>query len=275
MARRWLVTGCSSGLGRALAESLARAGDLAVVTARRTASLAELAAAWPENLFPVAMDLSDAQQCEDAVKAAVERFGGIDVLVNNAGSGLFGAVEEVADEELREQLESLVVGPWRLVRLALPTMRAQGSGHIVNVSTTGARSTVPGLAAYLSGKAALEGMSLALANEVAPLGIRVTVVEPGAFATRYGTVLGETAAKLPEYAALSGMLGLLRGLDANPDVGRPEQFAEAVLAIVGAPDPLPVRIPVGPGASEIISEAVQAAGSELDSVRDLTFGASH
>ena len=269
MARRWLVTGCSSGLGRAVAVALARAGDQAVVTARQTASLAELVAAWPSNLVPVAMDLRDTQQCEDAVKAAVERFGGIDVLVNNAGGGLFGAVEEVTDEELRDQLESLVVGPWRLVRLVLPTMRAQGSGHIVNVSSTGARSTVPGLAAYLSGKQALEGMSLALASEVAALGIRVTVVEPGGFATNYGNVLAETSAKLPEYAGLSGMLGILRGLEANPDVGRPEEFGETLLRIVGAQSPTPLRIPVGPGAHEMLAEAVRAAEAELESARAL------
>ena len=273
MARRWLVTGCSSGLGRAVAEALARAGDQAVVTARRTASLADLVQAWPANLVPVAMDLRDAQQCEDAVKAAIGRFGGIDVLVNNAGGGLFGAVEEVTDDELRDQLESLVVGPWRLVRAVLPGMRAQGSGHIVNVSSTGARSTVPGLAAYLSGKQALEAMSLALANEVAPLGIRVTVVEPGGFATNYGNKLAETSTKMPEYGGLAAMLGLLRGLEANPDVGRPEEFAEAVLGIIGAPSPTPLRIPVGPGAFEILDDAVRAEGSELESVRALTFTA--
>lgn len=270
MARRWLVTGCSSGLGRALAEALAEAGDQAVVTARRTSSLAELVEAWPDNLIPAAMDLSDAQQCEDAVKTAVDRLGGIDVLVNNAGGGLFGAVEEIGDDELRDQLESLVIGPWRLIRLALPVMRAQGSGHVVNISTLGARSPVPGLSAYLSGKQAIEGMSQALAAEVAAHGIRVSVIEPGPYATNYGTALAEASAKLPEYADLAGVIGMFRGMRENPAVGRPEEFAELVLRVVGSPAPTPLRIPVGPGAFEMINEAVAAAAEELESARAFT-----
>ncbi|MFD0070401.1 SDR family NAD(P)-dependent oxidoreductase, partial [Streptomyces sp. NPDC127574] len=122
---------------------------------------------------------------EEAVRTAADRLGGIDVLVNNAGAGLFGAVEEVSDAEVRDQLETLVVAPWRLVRLVLPFMRAQGHGHIVNVSSLTGRIAFPGLGAYAAGKYALEGMSQALAAEVASDGIRITVVEPGCFATHY------------------------------------------------------------------------------------------
>lgn len=270
MARRWLVTGASSGLGRALAEAVAGAGDRAVVTARDTASLTELVEAWPESLVPLAMDLRDGGRCEDAVNTARERLGGIDVLVNNAGSGLFGAVEEVADDELRDQLETLVVGPWRLVRLVLPVMRAQGSGHIVNVSTAGTRVTVPGLVAYLTGKKALDGMSEALASEVAAFGIRVTVVEPGGFATNYGQALRETSARLPEYAGLSGMIGMFRGMAADPELGRPEEFARALLHIVDADPPIPLRVPVGPGAHEMVAGALRASQEELESAGALT-----
>lgn len=273
MARRWLVTGCSSGLGRALAVAAAQAGDQVVATARQLPSLRQLVDEWPSNIAAVALDLRDARQCEEAVAAAAERLGGVDVLVNNAGGGLFGAVEEVCDEELREQLETLLVGPWRLARLVLPLMRAQGSGHIVNVSSVGARVAVPGLAAYLSGKQALEGMSQALAGEVAPFGIRVTVVEPGAFATNYGNALSETSAKMPEYAAVSQMLGMFRGLDANPQAGQPEQFARAVLGIVNAQPPTPLRIPVGPGSFEMLGESLRAAQAELESARALTASA--
>jgi NAD(P)-dependent dehydrogenase (short-subunit alcohol dehydrogenase family) len=267
VARRWLVTGCSSGLGLALAGALAEAGDRAVVTARRTSSLAGLVEAWPDNLVPVAMDLRDAQQCEDAVKTAVDRLGGLDVLVNNAGGGLFGAVEEVGDDELRDQFESLVIGPWRLIRLALPVMRTRGSGHIVNISTLGARSPVPGLSAYLSGKQALEGMSQALAAEVAAHGIRVSVIEPGPYATDYGTALAEASAKLPAYDDLAGVIGMFRGMRENPAVGRPAEFAELVLRVVGSPAPTPLRIPVGPGAFEMINEALAASAEELESAR--------
>lgn len=270
MARRWLVTGCSSGLGRAVAEAVARAGDLAVVTARDAASLADLVEAWPSNLVPVAMDLRDEQQCQDAVNAAREQFGGVDVLVNNAGSGLFGAVEEVSDEELREQFESVVFGPWRLVRLVLPIMRAQRSGHIVNVSTAAVGTAVPGISAYLSGKQALEGMSRSLAAEVAAFGIRVTVIEPGAYATNYGNVLRETSTRLPEYADVYGMIGMFRGMADNPEFGRPEEFARDLLGIVDASAPLPLRIPLGPASYEMRGAALQEAGDEIESAQALT-----
>jgi NAD(P)-dependent dehydrogenase (short-subunit alcohol dehydrogenase family) len=270
VARRWLVTGCSSGLGRAVAEELARAGDRAVVTARDAASLADLVQAWPENLVPVAMDLRDEQQCQDAVNTAVAELGGIDVLVNNAGSGLFGAVEEVSDEELREQFESLVFGPWRLVRLVLPTMRAQRAGHIVNVSTGAVGTPVPGISSYLSGKQALEGMSLSLAAEVAAFGIRVTVMQPGAYSTNYGNVLRESATRMPEYADVYGMIGIFRGMADNPELGRPEEYARTLLGIVDAAPPTPLRIPTGPASYEMLGAALHEALDGLDSARALT-----
>ncbi len=269
MARRWLVTGCSSGLGRALAEAAARAGDQVVATARRTAALGELVEAWPDRISPVALDVRDAQQCRDAVDAAVERLGGIDVLVNNAGSGLFGAVEEVCDDELRDQLEVLVVGPWRLIRLALPQMRAQGAGHIVNISSVAGRMAVPGLAAYITGKHTLEGMSEALAAEVAAQGIRVTVMEPGGYATRYGAVMAESRAQLPAYQPVRDMIGLYRGMEQNADLGRPEDFAEAVLRLVAAETPTPLRVPIGPGAYELLAAAQQAAEEQFAAAQQI------
>ncbi|HEU5356668.1 MAG TPA: SDR family NAD(P)-dependent oxidoreductase [Actinocrinis sp.] len=263
MVRRWLVTGCSSGLGKALAIAAARAGDRLVVTARQPAALAELAEAWPDNIIPVALDIRDEHQCQDAVAAAIEHLGGIDVLVNNAGGGLFGAVEEICDDELRDQLETLIVAPWRLTRLVLPVMRGQGAGHIINVSSVAGRMAVPGLAAYVSGKHALEGMSQALATEVEPLGLRVTVLEPGGYATRYGTVLAEARTRLPAYAPVAEALGMFRGMEENPMLGRPDDFAEAVLALVAAEGPTPLRVPIGPGAHEMLGPAQQAALDEL------------
>jgi NAD(P)-dependent dehydrogenase (short-subunit alcohol dehydrogenase family) len=261
---RWLVTGCSSGLGWALAAAAAAAGDRVAATARRPAALAELAAAWPDTVVPLALDVRDARQCEQAVAAAAERLGGIDVLVNNAGTGLFGAVEEVCDDELRDQFEAQLVGPWRLIRLVLPGMRAQGAGHIVNVSSVAGRMAVPGLAAYISAKHALEGMSQALAEEVAPHGIRVTVMEPGGYATRYGTALAEAEARLPAYVAVHESIGMYRGMAENAGLGLPDDFARAVLKVVAAPPPTPLRIPVGPFAYEMLEASQQAAVQELD-----------
>ncbi|GAA3148202.1 SDR family oxidoreductase [Streptomyces echinatus] len=273
MGRRWLVTGCSSGLGRALATAAARAGHSLAVTARRTAGLDELAAAWPDRVVPLRLELRDAASCEEAVRTAADRLGGIDILVNNAGAGLFGAVEEVSDTELRDQLETLLIGPWRLTRLVLPLMRAQGNGHILNVSSVVGRMAFPGLAAYVAGKHALEGMSQALAIEGAPHNIRVTVLEPGMFATRYGISLAEARHRVPAYDVTNReMLEGTRGVADNPETGHPDDFAAAVLDMVAADVPLPVRIPVGDDAYGYVDQAEQASREEFAAARTLVRG---
>ncbi|MEV7583754.1 SDR family oxidoreductase [Streptomyces erythrochromogenes] len=273
MGRRWLVTGCSSGLGQALAAAAARAGHEVAVTARKTADLEDLAAAGPGRIVPIPLELRDAASCEEAVRRAADRLGGIDVLVNNAGVGLFGAVEEVSDAELRDQLETLVVGPWRLARLVLPLMRAQGHGHIVNVSSIVGRMAFPGLAAYVAGKHALEGMSQALAVEGAPHGIRVTVIEPGMFATRYGTSMTQAHRRIPAYDVTNReMLEGARGLADHPETGRPEDFAARVLGIVGSGGPTPLRIPVGEDAYGYLEAAEDAWREEFAAARILTQG---
>ncbi|MFG2639200.1 SDR family oxidoreductase [Streptomyces sp. NPDC048362] len=273
MGRRWLVTGCSSGLGHALATAAARAGDELAVTARKTADLAELAAAWPGRVIPIPLELRDATSCEAAVRTAADRLGGIDILVNNAAVGLFGAVEEVSDTELRDQLEILVVGPWRLTRLVLPLMRAQGHGHILNVSSVVGRIAFPGMAAYGAGKHALEGMSQALALEAAPHHIRVTVLEPGMYATRYGTSMTQARHRVPAYDATNReMLEGTRGLADNPETGRPEDFAAAVLDIVAADAPTPLRVPVGDDAYGYLDLAGQADREEYAAARLLVQG---
>ncbi|WP_225813475.1 SDR family oxidoreductase [Streptomyces spinosus] len=263
MTRRWLVTGCSSGLGRALAGAAAQAGDLVIATARRPASLNDLADRYPDRVSAVALDVCDAEQCEAAVAHAVDRFGGVDVLVNNAGAGLFGAVEEVSDEELRAQLEVLTVAPWRLTRLVLPLMRRQGHGHVVNVSSIAGRMGLPGLSAYVTGKYALEGMSQALAAEVAPFGIRVHAVEPGGFATRYGTSLTEAAGRIEAYAQSTGEVEAgLRGMPGNPGLSRPAVFARHVLRLVASPT-APLRVPIGADAYDFLEAVEAAARAEL------------
>ncbi|WP_167162010.1 SDR family oxidoreductase [Streptomyces sp. MBT27] len=273
MGRRWLITGCSSGLGRALAGAAAAAGDELVVTARKTADLEELAAAWPGRIVPVPLELRDAVSCDEAVRTAVDRLGGVDVLVNNAAVGLFGAVEEVSDAELRDQLETLLVGPWRLTRSVLPLMRAQGHGHILNISSVVGRMALPGLGAYVAGKHALEGMSQALAIEAAPHNIRVTVLEPGMFATRYGASLAEAHRRIPAYDGTNlEMLQGTRGLVDNPETGRPEDFAARVLDIVAAEAPTPLRIPIGDDAFGYLEVDEQASREELAAARIIVRG---
>jgi NAD(P)-dependent dehydrogenase (short-subunit alcohol dehydrogenase family) len=270
MARRWLVTGCSSGLGHALASAAARAGDVVVASARRPEAVEDLARAHPERVSAVALDVCDPAQCEAAVAHAVERFGGVDVLVNNAGSGLLGTVEEVSDEELRAQLDVLVVAAWRLTRLVLPLMRGQGSGHIVNVSSLAGRMGFPGLSAYGAGKYALEGMSQALAAEVAPFGIRVTVVEPGAFATRYGSSVTPAAHRIEAYEEVTRQMREgLRDMQDNPLFGRPEEFAAQVLRLV-ASEQAPIRVPIGQDAYAYTEAAETAALREFEAARAFT-----
>ncbi|MFJ8431395.1 SDR family oxidoreductase [Kitasatospora sp. NPDC094019] len=270
MTRRWLVTGCSTGLGRALATAAAAAGDRVVATARRPEVLEELVRAHPGRIVAVPLDVRDAGQCEQAVATAVKRFGGVDVLVNNAGNGVFGTVEEVGDHELRDQLETLVVGPWRLARLVLPLMRAQGGGLVLNVSSLAGRTAFPGLAAYVTGKHALEGMTRALAVETAPFGIRVVALAASGYATHYGSSVSDAVGRSPAYRATTDpMREQLREMAALPDIGRPEDFAREVLRLADAPGPLPVRIPIGPGSFEHLSAAAHAAHAELATGRDL------
>ncbi|WP_371502239.1 SDR family oxidoreductase [Kitasatospora sp. NBC_00374] len=273
MARRWLVTGCSSGLGAALAEAVAAAGDTLLATARKPATLDDLAAAHPDRVTVAALDIRDPGQCAEAVRIAEERLGGIDVLVNNAATGLLGAVEEVSDEELREQLEVLAVAPWRLARLVLPGMRQRRGGHIVNVSSIAGRLSFPGMGAYVAGKHALEGMSQALAAEVEPFGIRVTVLEPGGFSTRYGSSAAEAATRIPAYrgAAVDQTRDGVRGMAHNPDLGRPEDFAALVLRLVAAADG-PLRVPVGADAYQYLEAARTRAGTELATAEAFTRG---
>ncbi|MFJ5231775.1 SDR family oxidoreductase [Kitasatospora sp. NPDC088391] len=269
MSRRWLVTGCSSGLGLALARAVLAAGDVLVATSRGDSPLDALAEEFPERLVRARLELRDPEQCAAAVALAQERLGGVDVLVNNAAVGLFGAVEEVSDAELREQLEVLAVAPWRMARLVLPLMRAQGGGHIVNVSSVGGRMAFPGLGAYVAGKFALEGMTLALAAEAAPFGVRVTAVEPGGFATSYGSSLTEAATALPEYAqALAPMRAALRGMAGDGVLNRPEVFAQLVLRAVAA-ESGPVRLPVGPDAYAMMEAALAGEAAELAAARAL------
>ncbi|MFG1811518.1 SDR family oxidoreductase [Streptomyces sp. NPDC049040] len=272
MGRRWLVTGCSSGLGRALAGAAAAAGDSVLATARKPADLHGLQRSHPGRIGTAALDVCDPRQCEAAVARAVELFGGVDVLVNNAGSGLFGAVEEVSDHELREQLEIVAIGPWRLARMVLPLMRAQGSGHIVNVSSIVGRMALPGLAAYVTAKHALEGLSEALAAEVDGFGIRVTVVEPGQFATRYDSSLTETRTRLAAYDPVTGPVREgIRAMRGNADIGDPDSFAEVVLRIVASAQ-APRRVPVGPDAYTYLAATDEAHRQDFEAARDFVLG---
>ncbi|MGK5740029.1 SDR family oxidoreductase [Micromonospora sp. URMC 103] len=266
MSRRWLVTGCSSGLGRALAARLAAEGERVVATARRPEALTELAARYPGTVVTAALDVTDPAQCRAAVERAVAAFGGIDVLVNNAAYGQFGTFEEVTDADLAAQFDTNVFGPWRLTRAVLPLWRAQRHGHAVFVSSVAGVVPFPGLAAYTASKFAVEGAAESLAAEAAHLGVKVTILQPGGFATGYSANLAMPETRIEDYSPISeGMLGALRGMNANAEVNPPELFADVVWRLGGMESP-PLRLPVGPDSEAFLEPAYDARRSEYDQV---------
>lgn len=253
--QRWLVTGCSTGLGRALAEDLAQSGEKVIATARRPETLADLSG---PNVVTAALDVCDPAQSQAVVDLAVERFGGIDVLVNNAGYGQFGSVEEVSDDELRAQFETNVFGAWRLTRQVLPLWREQGGGRAIFVSSLSGSMPFPGLAAYTASKFALEGLAESLAQDAGMFGVKVTILQLGGFATSYGKSLRLPAQRIGEYAPVEDeMLAMTRGLADSGTATPPELFAKLVRRTVALEQP-PMRLPFGEGAIEYLGVAMAA-----------------
>jgi NAD(P)-dependent dehydrogenase (short-subunit alcohol dehydrogenase family) len=239
MSRVWFITGTSSGFGREWARAALARGDRVVGTARDPAAIDDLVAEFGDSLLPLQLDATDREACFAAVRRAHERFGRLDVVVNNAGYALIGMVEEVSEQQVRDQIETNTLGALWITQAALPLLRAQGSGHIVQVSSAGGVFAIPGMGIYSFSKWALEGLSQALAEEVAPFGIRVTLIEPGGFTTGRFERAGH-AEQLPEY---DRSRELIRPGSAKRSAvqGDPAATAEAVLRIVDSDDP-PLRV---------------------------------
>ena len=234
----WLITGCSTGLGRALAEAAIARGHNVVATARDAAKVADLADQSPDSVLAVALDVTVAQQVTAAVQQAEERFGGIDVLVNNAGYGYRAAVEEGDDADVRELFETHFFGTVATVKAVLPGMRARRSGAIVNVSSIGVQLTPLGSGYYSAAKSAVEGLSGSLHGELAPLGISVTVVEPGAFRTDFaGRSLTQSATTIADYADTAGKRRKEHDTVHGTQAGDPAKAADAIIEAVEADDP--------------------------------------
>jgi NAD(P)-dependent dehydrogenase (short-subunit alcohol dehydrogenase family) len=260
--RVWLVTGTSSGFGRAIAEAAVEAGDVVVATARRPAALDDLVAAHPDRVEALALDVTD-QAAIAAVVADVEkRYGRIDVLVNNAGHGHVGAAEETPDADLRALLELHLLGPAALVRAVLPGMRARRSGAIVQMSSMGGQVVFPGFSTYCATKFALEGYSEGLAAEVAPLGITVLVVEPGAFRTSFaGAGLVQTD-RIADYDDTVGPVRSTITGSGGTQPGDPARAAAAILHALGAEHP-PLRLPLGDDAVDAVLDHLSAVSAEV------------
>ncbi len=238
--KTWLITGASRGFGREFARAALGRGDNVAATARDVSALRDLRDEHP-GLLALPLDVTDADAVRDRVAEAEKHFGRLDVVVNNAGYGHFGAVEEVTDAELRDQLETNVFGAHRVVRAALPGMRERGSGHIVQVSSIGGVMAVPNLGAYHASKWALEALSESLAAEVARFGVHVTLVEAGGYDTDWAGSSARRSAPLPAYDAMRGEMAGRRGASVPGD---PSAAAQALLEVVDAEQP-PLRVLFG------------------------------
>ncbi|GAA3454487.1 SDR family NAD(P)-dependent oxidoreductase [Dactylosporangium matsuzakiense] len=241
MAKVWCITGTSRGLGRVWALAALERGDSVVATARDVRSLDGLVQRFPGSVLPLALDVRDRAAAVAAVAAGVERFGRLDVVVNNAGYGLFGAVEELTEQQVRDQLETNLFGALWVTQAALPVMRAQGHGHLVQVSSIGGVAGFALLGGYNCSKWALEGLSEALAQEVGPAGVHVTIVEPGPYSTDWG---GDSAVWAPRNPAYDGLRAARRAAAARQVAVEPEATARAVLELVDMAEP-PLRLFLG------------------------------
>ncbi|OBJ25335.1 short-chain dehydrogenase/reductase [Mycobacterium colombiense] len=266
----WLITGCSTGLGRALAEAVIGAGHNTVVTARDAAAVADLVDSAPERVLTAALDVTDHAQVASAVRQAVERFGQIDVLVNNAGYGYRAAVEEGDDADVRALFETHFFGTVAMIKEVLPGMRARRSGAIVNISSIGAQLTPVGSGYYSAAKAAIEGISGALRGELVPLGISVTIVEPGAFRTDFaGRSLVQSATVIDDYAATAGQRRKENDTMHGNQPGDPAKAGNAIIAAVESPEP-PAFLLLGPDALAAYRYTADARAAEIKKWEELT-----
>ncbi len=268
----WIITGCSTGLGRALASAVIAAGHNAVVTARDVAKVADLATDAPDRVLPLELDVTDPAQVTRAVREAEARFGGIDVLVNNAGYGYRAAVEEGDEPDIRTLLETHFFGTVAMIKAVLPGMRARRSGAIVNISSIGVQTTPLASGYYAASKAAIEGMSGSLRGELAPLGISVTIIEPGGFRTDFaGRSLTQSTTRIDDYAETAGKrrkeLDRVHGTQA----GDPAKAALAIITAVEAEEP-PFFLLLGTDALANYRRLADARAAEISAWESLSAG---
>lgn len=259
----WLITGASVGFGRALAEEALGRGDRVVAAARNISPLASLASQAPERVLVRSLDVAKREEIQQAVDAAVSHFGRIDVLVNNAGFGVVGAVEETTEAELRQAMEVMFFGAAALTQAVLPQMRARQSGTIVQVSSMGGITTAPGFGAYCAAKHALEGFSESLASEVGPLGIKVLIVEPGAFRTQLFGGNFHRAKTIDAYAETVGKTRAYADSSDGKQPGDPKKAARAIVDAVYQKDS-PLRLPLGADAVDAIRQKLTSVAQDID-----------
>lgn len=271
----WFITGCSTGLGRDLARLVLARGWRAVVTARDPSKIEDLKLGHEERTLALKLDVTDGDQIDAAVRQAESKFGGIDVLVNNAGYGYSAAIEEGEEDEIRAMFDTNVFGLAKMIRTVLPGMRRARRGHIVNISSVGGLVGNPGTGYYAATKFAVEGLSDALSKEVAPLGIKVLVVEPGPFRTDWaGRSLLRTRNTIADYDQTAGARwqGIAKSSGTQP--GDPVRAAEAIIKVVQAETP-PLRLVLGKPGLKAARAKLDSMKQDFDAWEETTLGADY
>ena len=269
----WFITGASTGFGRLLAQEVLKAGGNVVATARKLDKIADLEKQYPQTAKALILDVTDAGQVDSAVTQAIAKFGQVDVLVNNAGYGVAGAIEEVSEAEFMPMFETNIFGLLQVTRAFLPYLRKQRSGHILNLSSIGGLVAGPGIGYYNATKFAVEGISEALAAELAPLGIRVTIIEPGPFRTDFlgrSGVLANT--RIADYDATAGNMRKYFAENDGKQKGDPLRAVHAMMQVVESPNP-PLRLLLGVSALERLRAKFSNWEKEIAAWEKVTVGA--
>ena len=267
--KTWLITGCSRGLGRALLEAVLAAGDKVVATARRPAELADLGKIYGDSMRAVQVDVTSPAEVKQAVATAAEAFGRIDVVVNNAGYGFIGAFEEMTDDEFKGQIDTNFWGVVNVTRAVLPLLRKQGFGHIIQITSIGGRIGIPGASGYHAAKFAVEGFSESIAQEIKPLGIKLTLVEPGGFRTDWAGSSMAFAKPIDAYRPTVGFIQDMLQKRNGHQPGDPRKAAQVMLKLVAMPEP-PLRLPLGNDAMDFLRQGYKTSANELERWSEIT-----
>lgn len=275
MKKVWFITGCSTGFGRAIASYVLSIGHNVVITARKISDISDLVVQYESTALALSLDVTKSDQITDAVNKAIERFGRIDVLVNNAGIGYFGAVEESEDDAVRRMFEINFFGLANMTKAVLPTMRNQRSGHIINISSIGGLVAFPALGYYNASKFAVDGLSESLAKEVAHLGIHVTIVAPSGFRTDWaGRSAENSKIVIADYADTAGAnKSFIRGYSGNQP-GDPNRAAQAIVKTVESNNP-PLRLLLGAAALKGAMAKLDVLKKDFDTWSETTVWADH
>lgn len=266
----WLITGSSTGLGHALAQAVLERGYYLVATARQPEQLKELSDRYPDRVTTIALDVTNAQSIQQAVEAALNAYNRIDVLVNNAGYGTVGAIEEVTDDDIRRQFDTNLFGAINVTRAILPTLREQRSGHILNISSANGISAFAGVGIYSATKFALEAISEALAQEVKPLGIKVTIIEPGSSRTNFSSrALSTLSHQINDYAQTSGKIVQRLQERDGKQPNDPAKAAAAMIRVVESDNP-PLRLALGEDSVSLITQKLESMKAELEAWKDVS-----